>query len=139
MNIVIVGAKDRDSVDDQADVLALLNLLEAKYGVFTVITMMSHTGIGKLVKAEANVPKNGRKYRFPFCEADVRVHANDLSRDAMAQIYTARNAMLFEIGDMFYSFPHPQRRAVIDELIDKRVMPANRPYRVFQPGDPIEV
>ena len=139
MTIVIAGAKDRSSKDDAADVAALLNLLEAKYGVFTVLTMMGHTGIGKLVKNESCVPTEGRKHRFPFCEADIRVYASDLSKDAMAQLYTARNAMLFEAGDMFFSFPHPQRRAVIDELIDKRVIPANRPYRIFLPGDVIEV
>lgn len=139
MNIVIVGAKDRESTDDVSDVAALLDKLEAKYGVFTVLTIMCHAGVGKIVKNLCSVPHKGRKYRFPFCEADVRVYAHGLNRDDMVALYTARNAMLFEAGDIFFSFPHPQRRSVIDELIDKRVTPAKRPYRIFQPGDDIVI
>ena len=139
MKIVIVGAKDRESEDDRLDVAALLDALEVKYHNFTVVTVMSHTGIGKLVKNFCSAPKDGRKHRFAFCEADVRVYANDLNREDMAQLYTARNAMLFEIGDLFFGFPHPQRRAVVDELFSKRVEPNNRPHRIFLPGDDITI
>lgn len=139
MNIVIIGAKDRDTSDDIADVSKLLDLLEQKYGEFTVVSMMGHMGIGKIVKTACDRAVGQREHRFPFCEADIRVYAKGLTKDQMAQLYTARNATLFEIGDEFYSFPHPQRRAVIDELIEKRVMPAGRPYQVFHCGDDIQL
>ena len=139
MNIVIVGAKDRDSKDDIADVGILLDKLELKYGVFTVLSVMSHCGIGAVVKRLCSAGAGPRKHRFPFVDADVRVYANDLNKTDMSQLYRSRNAMLYEAGDLFFSFPHPQRRAVIDELIEKRVVPNGRPYRVFLPGDDIGI
>jgi hypothetical protein len=139
MKIVIVGAKDRDSADDLRDVSELLDKLEERYQSFTVLTVMSHFGIGKLVKELCGKATPSKLHRFPFVEADIHVYANDLGRDDMVQLYMGRNAMLMELGDIFYHFPHPQRRSVVDELFANRVIPASRPHKSFLPGDDIEL
>jgi hypothetical protein len=138
VNIVIVGAKDRNSVDDGNDVETLIGLLGKQYGTFTAITAMTHVGIGAIVKRICGSVTPERPSRIPLVEADVRIFAHNLSQETMTQFYLIRNAMLFEAGDLFYSFPHPQRRNVIDELMNKRVIPAGRPHRIFLPGDLIE-
>jgi hypothetical protein len=140
MNIVIVGAKERDTPADRELVNELLDELHKKYPGMLVVTMATHMGIGKFVHEKCLERTPGKnEHKFQLCEVDTRILAKYLSKSEVAEIYLSRNATLFELGNMFYYFASASRRGTIEELLDNRVIPSGRPFKVFLPDDPISL
>lgn len=136
---MIVGAKERDTDEDRALVGDLMEKAAVYYPGCLFITMLTQVGVGKFVK-EKCLEKDGRgDFKFQFVACDVRLFAKNLSKAESAQIYIARNATVFELGQVFYYFASEDRRGTMENLIMDRVAPAGLPYKVLLPGDPIEL
>lgn len=113
MFIVVVGARERKSVDDEKAVVATLEELRNQYGSsMVVISAACDAGIGTFVKQRCLVNKKD----FRFIEIALRIYA-DLPRSRMMQAFKARNAFLADLGDEFYIFTDPDHPVTTDDLI----------------------
>ena len=139
MNVVIVGATDRKSIDDRLLVNKLIDLAYRTYPECVFVTTLSHTGVGKFVKDKCmeKTAENANVYQLVECS--IRVFATTFSRPETMQVLLAANAALFELGDVFYFFASEDRRGTTEELITKRVIPSGRAYKIFLPGQDVSL
>lgn len=138
MNVTIVGAKERDTPKDMEQVEELMELAHAYYPSCTFVTMLTHVGIGKAVKDFALAKSEQGEFKYQLVVCEVRVYASNLSKSENKGIYIARNATLFELCDMAYYFGMPDRRGTLEDFIT-RLDEAKRPYKIFMPGEAIEL
>ena len=139
MKIVIVGARDRDSDADKEAVGALIERAYDKYIDCVIITAFASNGIGQFVKEKCLEKDGGGNFKFQMIECLVRTYTRNLTRVEYGEVCVAMNALLFELGDCFFMFAADDRRGTLEELITERVQPSGRPYRVFLPGDPVQL
>jgi hypothetical protein len=140
MNIVIVGARERTSEEDKLLVCDLVEGINKKYPQTVFVTAYSPEGVGKFVKDKCSERHTATgEHRFQLVLCDVWLYAKGLTRVEASTIYVARNATLFELGDMFYYLADRSRRGTMEDLINNRVIPASRPYKVLLPGDGLEL
>lgn len=135
MTIVIVGAKERNTQTDRELVYALIDLAAKRYPSCIFVTTMSGVGVGKFVKEKCLEKNSRQEYKYQFIDVDLRIYATGLSPAEASMLYIARNATLFELGDVFLYLGTDVRRGPLEDLIQKRVEPSGRLYRVFLPGD----
>jgi hypothetical protein len=132
--VVIVGAKLRDAPEDKAVVCALMELAAKRYPNCCFVTMLTSMGVGSFVKQKCLEKDSLDRFRFQLIECNVRLYASNLSQSESSTIYIARNATVYEMGDVFLYLAMPDRRGPLEDLIDRAVR-GERPYRVFLPGD----
>ena len=139
MNVAVLGGKGRDSDEDRKFVFRLLDECAARYPLCSFVTTMTNIGVGYFVKEKCLEQTNG-KYRHQLVEVSVRLMGADLlSPDERNTVLLARNATLFKLGDVFYYLANRERRGMMEELIQKRVSPSNRPYKIFLPGEELQL
>jgi predicted RNase H-related nuclease YkuK (DUF458 family) len=135
MFLVVVGARERKSPIDEAQVVEVLNRLKTKYGTTMMVTSVAcDQGIGSFVKKRCLQNTTD----FAFLEITQRIYA-DLPRSRMIQVFIARNAILAELGDEFHIFVDPNHHGTMEDLI-KRIerldsdKDAKRVVTVYEPG-----
>jgi hypothetical protein len=138
MNIVICGAKERNTEEDKRKVQELMNRAVVQYPNCVFVTILTHMGIGRFVKEACLEKGPGGQFRFQLIECSVRLYATQLSKSEVQQIYIARNATVFELADITYYFANRDRRGTLEDLVE-RLQKENRPCRVLLPGDPVEL
>ncbi len=138
MNVVIVGAKDRNTEEDKELVHRLMDAAAKHYPNCVFVTMLTHVGVGKFVKEHCleKGPHNG--FRYQLIECAMRLFAQRFSKNELSAIYIARNATVHELGDVFYYFACPERRGTMEELIE-RAERDGRPCRVMLPGEDFQL
>ena len=134
MNVVIVGAKNRDTQEDKDQVLKLLDEAAKHYPNCVFVTMLTHVGVGKFVK-ERCLEKGARNgFRYQLIECATRLFCQQFSKNELSAIYIARNATVHELGDVFYYFAAEDRRGTMEDLIE-RAERSGRPCCVMLPGE----
>jgi hypothetical protein len=136
VNVVIVGAKERNTEADRAVVCKLLELATATYSDVMFVTMWTHTSVGQFVKEEALKKDSHNQFRHQFIDLNLRIYARDVPNAQFVNYYIARNATLFELGDVFIYLANTKRQGTLEDLIQNRVIPSGRPYVVLLPGEP---
>jgi hypothetical protein len=136
MTIVVVGAKERNTPEDEKQVGELIEQLAVEYANPLLVTLLTHTGVGRFVKSKCLERRADGNFRFQLIACDFRLYAVNLSQPELAQIYIARNASPFELGDAFCYFASLSRRGTMENMI-ARAQEQGRPFRVFLPGQPI--
>lgn len=139
MNCVIVGSKERDTEEDRALVGELMEKAAAYYPNCLFVTMLTSVGVGLFVKQKCTEKNGAGKFRFQCVACDVKIYASNLTHAESSAVYLARNATVFELGSLFYYFASEDRRGTMEDLIMNRVAPAGLPYKIFAPGDPVEL
>lgn len=137
MRVAIVGAKDRCTLEDKKLVEELIEKVSASH--FDVLYVCTNTwtpGIGQFVRSKC-LERAGSDFRFQVVLVDMRTYSSHCSRTEMADIFIARNAAIHELADVLYYFATSDRRGTIEDLVE-RMNRANRPVKVFLPGDPVE-
>lgn len=137
MNVVIVGAKDRVLESDNQLVPALMQGCVEKYSGCLFVTVAAKFGVGKIIRDTCGLIDGRNQYRYQFVEIGVTLYASGLSNAEASAVYLARNALLFELGHVFYLLADQGRNGALEELISARVAPAGRPYKVLLPGQPL--
>lgn len=141
MKVVIVGARKRSEAEDEPLVNKLLDALIKKYAMLRVISASCDRGVGKIVKSRCLPENMGPKppAQFNFIEIHVRPYLVDTEFTAaeFADIFTARNAMLEEIGEEFHLFVEEDGpRGMMLDLF-QRVRRRNAPYAIYKPGEKV--
>jgi hypothetical protein len=136
MNCVVIGAKDRNTPEDRVLVDELLDKLSDMYPNAIFVTMLTHTGVGRFVKEKCLQKYPDGRFRFQLIACDFRLYAVGLSQSELAQIYLARNASPFELGDCFCYFASQNRKGTMEALVE-RAQKSGRPFRVFLPSEKI--
>ena len=139
MKIVIVGSAERNTDQDRADVYSLIDQLYERHVSAVFVTIYAKQGIAKFVKDKCGERDSKNEFKYQLAVCDIQLFSHSLPRQEASAIYTARNAMLFELGDVFYFFVVPGRVGIMEELLRARVLPAGRPYTVFLSGEKIEI
>jgi len=139
MKIVIVGAKDRTSPADKQDVDRLIELAALHYPDCVIVTAFAYGGIGQFVKEKCLEKDDSGQFKYQLIECSLRTYTRSLTRIEYGEVCVAMNAMLFELGDVFYHFASTDRRGTLEELITERVLPQSRPFKIFLPGEDIAV
>jgi hypothetical protein len=139
MRICVVGAKERDTKADGEYAVQLMRAIKEKTPNVLFITMLTHIGIGRYIRAAAEVrdPATGQ-FEFALIDCTVRLFTKNLSRSDLSQIFIARNATPYELSDMLYYLASEERRGPMEDLL-QRFIDGGRPYKLLRPGDPIEV
>lgn len=139
MKVVIVGARKRSEAEDEPLVNKLVDGLIKKYPMLRVVSASCDRGVGKIVKSKCLPDNMGPKppAQFNFIEIHVRPYLVDSEFTAaeFADIFTARNAMLAEIGEEFHLFVEEDGpRGMMLDLYN-RVKSRNAPCAIYKPGD----
>ena len=139
MKVVIVGARKRSEAEDEPLVNRLLDGLIKKYPMLRIVSASCDRGVGKIVKSKCLPDNIGPKppAQFNFIEIHVRPYLVDSEFTAaeFADIFTARNAMLVELGEEFHLFVEEDGpRGMMLDLYN-RVRSRNLPYAIYKPGD----
>lgn len=137
MKVVIVGAKERDTIEDRDLVCRLVEKIAAEAPRTIFVGSMTHVGVGRFLKDKCleHDPVSGR-YRYVLVDCSVRVFAQGLSKADMSQIFLARNATPLEIGDLLIYLASEDRRGTCEDLVD-RFVKAGRPVVILAPGEPL--
>lgn len=136
MRVAIIGAKDRETKDDQKLVDELIDrVAAAAFDVRFVCTNSWQVGIGQFVRTKCTEKENG-VFKHQVIIFDVRTYTHHLSRQEMAEVYLARNAAILQYADVLYYFSGDERKGTAEDLCEK-MQAAGRPVKVFAPGDPI--
>lgn len=138
MRVCVVGAKERDTAEDEKYVVGLMEAIKDHTPNVIFVTMLTHMGIGKFIRDVAKKQDAQGRHKYLLIDASVRVFAPHLSKTEVSDIYLARNATPFEMSDMLYYLAAEDRRGPMENLL-QRFVEAKRPYKVLMPGDPIEV
>ena len=136
MNVVIVGAWNRSEAEDTEVVNKLLDMLAQAYPKLYVITTGCDRSIGKIVKARCMPRTRQLRGEFDFVEIAIRIYCDQPPKAKLAEIWTARNGMLAELGEEFHLFMSQDQNpsAWLPDLYN-RVKALGRPYAVYMPGE----
>lgn len=107
---------------------------EAPHTVF--VTMMTHAGVGRFVKDICLLKDDFGRTRYMMVECAVRIYAQGMSKNDMAQIYLARNATPAEMADMLIYLASEDRRGTCEDLL-LRFQQSGRPVLVLMPDEPL--
>lgn len=138
MRVCIVGAKERDTAEDEKYVVDLMEAIKGRTPNVIFVTMLTHMGVGKFIREVAKKTDAQGRHKYLLIDASVRVYAPHLSKSEVADIYLARNATPFEMSDMLYYLAAEDRRGPMENLL-QRFADAGRPCKVLLPGDAVEV
>lgn len=137
MKVVLMGAKERETDKDRELVCEAMEKLSALYPGILMIALMTHMGVGKFVRDKCLEKDAAGNFKYQLIECSVRLYARHLSKAETAEIFIARNASAFEMGDILVYFAHPSRRGTTEDMLE-RFKAAGRPYKVFLPGEPVD-
>ena len=134
MNILIVGARERDTEEDRQTVCTLMDRLDAEAPRSTFVSMLTHTGVGRFVKEKCLERDDQGSFRFSFIEFSTRVYSHSQSKSDLSKLYLARNASPFEYGDVLIYLASEDRRGTMEDMLD-RFLDAHRPVIILRPGE----
>jgi hypothetical protein len=137
MNVVIVGSKYRNIETDRGLVDELLEKCIKTYGSCLFFTIRQTEGVGRMIFEACSKKDHLERYVYQFADINVRLFAKNLSNTEASVVYLARNAFLYEVGDVFFLLADEERKSAVEELFSKRVEPSGRPFKIFLPGEPI--
>ena len=116
MFVVVIGDLDRQTEEDENQVLDLMEELKNSYSDLIIVSAACKKGIGLFVKQRCLKNKNNPE--FGFVEYDVKVWT-PLDEARLAKAYISRNPSLIEIGEVFHIFTSGKEKGHIPDLIDK--------------------
>jgi hypothetical protein len=131
----MLGAKERDTDEDRELVQTLMQMCRKKYGHCMFVSLDQQMGVGQFLRQLCQEKDSHNRYVHQLILCGTRLFAVDLPKAELVPIFMARNATLFELGDVFIYLANEERRGTIEELIQDRVKPSGRPYVVLEPGD----
>ena len=136
MKVVIVGARKRSEREDEPIVNKLMDDLLNRYPSLTIVATSCDRGVGKILKNRClPLGTKNPKAQFKFVEITIRVYsAEELTKAELAETFSARNAMLQEIGEEFHVFVEEEPRGNMLDLIE-RVNRAGGPIAVYKKGE----
>src|ERR1035437_8667301 len=114
MYVVVVGCREWQGEQADAQVNSLLNEICEKYSGAVIVTSSTDKGVGSIVRTRCLKDKE----RFQLVDIHVRVFAQ-LPRAKLAQVFFARNAALAELGEEFHVFVDRNRKGAFEDLIEK--------------------
>ena len=114
MYVVVVGSREWQGEQADAQVNQLLNEISEKYSGAVIVTSSTDRGVGSIVQKRCLKDRE----RFQLVDIQIRVFAQ-LPRAKLAQVFFARNAALVEIGEEFHVFVDGNRKGAFEDLIEK--------------------
>jgi len=126
MIVVVVGDLDRDSENDQSQVLELLSELKIRYSDLLIVSAACDMGIGKIVRNKCIANKNNPE--FAFVEISIKPWST-MSPAKLSQIYMCKNPALVEIGEVFHIFSSGKTRGHTFDLLN-RIHKSKRPLTI---------
>lgn len=136
MRVVVVGDRDRHSLEDERAVSKLLLQLREKYrDDLLLVSASCDDGIGKIVKDQSRVTDDDGAFLFQFMEVVVKIHAK-LDRTKLWDLYTLRDGTLIRAGEEFHIFVTGKRRSGFEKLIDE-VKAVGKPLFIYAQGERI--
>ena len=138
MKVVIVGSRNRSEMQDEPLVHKLVDSLIEKYPYLKVVSTSCDRGVGKIIKNKClPLGEKNPKATFRFVEITLRIYLLDgeeLAKSEFAELFTARNATLNEIGEEFHILLDGEPRGTMADLL-KRVKGRGAPYALYSPSD----
>lgn len=139
MKVVLMGARKRSEAADEPLINALVDQLIYQYPTLKIVSTGCDRGIGKIIKNKClPLGEKHAKAKFDFVEVAVRVYTkegSELTKSEFAEIFSARNAYMNEIGEEFHLFIDGQDpRGMMGDMF-QRVKQRGAPYALYRPGD----
>jgi hypothetical protein len=117
MNIVIVGARERnDSETDKEVVEGLIRKSAGTYGRrLNVISVGCDKGVGKIAREFCI------QNEIIFVECRMKLEGKDIPRSFFVHVFQARNPALVMLGDYFHIFKGPNENGIVESVVNLAV------------------
>lgn len=117
MNIVIVGARERNDSDTDKEVVeSLIRKSAGTYGRrLNVISVGCDKGVGKIAREFCI------QNEIIFVECRMKLEGKDIPRSFFVHVFQARNPALVMLGDYFHVFKGPNENGIVESVVNLAV------------------